>query len=162
MIAQSSGISLADCWLLLSGLWSACGGIVLSVFVPSLLAAALWDWVWWHQIVRGWAEHNGLELVRLRRRRLRTGPFFWSKTIASLGLRRHHAVFRITVRSPDGVNFNGWYYMWASLWNHVLMPTYDPFRASVEILWDGRSPPTHPHPRVQEFIRIDIGADGSA
>lgn len=157
VLSQSSGISAADIWLLISGLWSACGGMVLTVLLPCVLMAVLWDWVWWHQIVRGWAECNGLALVRLRRRRLRTGPFFWSKTVATLGLRRHHAVFRITVKSLDGQLFSGWYYMWASLWNHALMPTYEPDRAWVEILWDDRAPHTSSSSRVQEFVRVDPG-----
>ena len=69
-----------------------------------IVAAVGLGGLWFYQrgkdkgLLAAWAQENDLRLVEARHAPLE-GPFFWPF---------HHAVYRITVESPDGSQRTGW------------------------------------------------------
>jgi hypothetical protein len=67
---------------------------VLALIVRSLQLSAA------KTILNRWAKANGYEIVAKELRILRVGPF-WLKT-------RHHEVYYVTIRTPEGQTRRGW------------------------------------------------------
>ncbi len=70
------------------GLLSAVGG-----FMYAFISRA-------ESLLQRWAETNGYELCHKEPKLLFKGPFFWST--------KSQAVYRVTVRDPEGNQRNGW------------------------------------------------------
>ena len=75
--------------------------ILVLVFVVLAVLLARWHFTRADEILRQWAQKEGVEVVSAHQRYFQTGPFFFRHG-------RGHVVFQITVRDHAGVQRTGW------------------------------------------------------
>jgi len=96
-------------------------GILAFFVIVGIVALVLYIYISRSQkLLKGWANENGYEFVRVEYRMFRKGPFVWSG--------RGQTVYRVEVRDRQGVERQGWVRC-GSWWAGV-------FRDKVEARWD--------------------------
>lgn len=92
------------------------------VFGALVIGSIFWANSRSRQIIEGWAEMNGFQLVASEQRYLWRGPFFWSTS-------RNQTVYYVTVMTPDGRTRHAWARC-GSWWVGVL------FSDEIDVQWD--------------------------
>jgi hypothetical protein len=72
----------------------------IALFVIFAIGVMIWHYSRASQILTGWAQDNGYEIVSSERYWFWRGPFFWSS--------KSQEVYYVTVRTSDGGLRRGW------------------------------------------------------